>query len=432
MTDLIAPEAEKAIDRSSVFSYRLLSDDPEGYMFAPSGECFSSFSHALLSHLGKPAVSYVVVADVASFFERLNLHVLPNLLESAGCVSGAVRFLNKLLLSFSQQNSYGIAQGLFPSDFLGNFYLCSIDERHKATGVASIRYVDDIYGFFESSRDARLHLVRLASWLRTDGLGLNEAKSSVRRSDEVRYEETEIDSLLTEATAEVESELERADFYGSTVSWDQLDERESPEVEVKLEATHRLFDFDTESPGLRRKIDSFCLAAFTASFDTYAVEYVVKRFLGRPHMAQPFTKYLKAVSRSDETILPRMAELLSSGDLLFDFQRLWLYALLDLEKSPTAGVLDSAVRDLQDEGRDPTVRAACAVMIGKHGGPAQRRILRTRYENEQSPYVRAAILYAVRDFPKSERDACFRAWEGHDEIHPLIIAAARKLRAMSG
>ncbi|TET77753.1 hypothetical protein E3J38_09480, partial [candidate division TA06 bacterium] len=111
VVDAIAPVAEDTLDRDRVYSYVLLEEDPMGFMFEPSGECYSAFRTRLLELCQDDNFSHVVAADVASFFESLYQHVLVNLLDSAGCESRLVNFLEKLLFAFTQKDSYGIVQG---------------------------------------------------------------------------------------------------------------------------------------------------------------------------------------------------------------------------------------------------------------------------------------------------------------------------------
>lgn len=431
LVDAIASVAEQTLDRGRVYSHILLEEDPAGFMFVPSGQCYSSFRSRLLELCADGSFSHAVVADVASYFERLYQHVLINLLHSAGCESRLVNCLEKLLLAFTQKDSHGIVQGLFPSDFLGSFYLCSLDAQHETMGVPSIRYVDDLYAFFPHRREAIKHRVRLSSWLRRDGLVLNESKSDIRETDSLITEETEVDKLFKAAVAEVEADLDREDFYSSTIMWDFLYDSPHEEIEepenMELEATKRLFDIKTDITLLRNKIDSFCLGIFTAARDSYAIEYTFEHFLDKPHMAQVFAKYLKSIQPTPPSLVEQVGSYFGSEDLLFDYQRLWLYALMTLGERPLDKVIIAAIRDLKDANLSAVVRAASAVFIGKFGSAAQRRILRTYYEDESSPYVRAAILYAARNFPKAERDTCFTAWGGHDEVNSLIVAAAKKI-----
>ena len=335
------------------------------------------------------------------------------------------------MLAFTQKDSHGIVQGLFPSDFLGTFYLCAIDAQHESIDAPSVRYVDDMYVFFESEGAAKRHQVRLATWLRSDGLAVNEAKSGVRTTSQLRREQTEVEGLFEAAVAEVESELDRADFYGSTISWDVLygerDETAEHADEIELEATKRLFDSGDLSPRLRKKIDAFCIGAFTATENDHALDYVVEHFVDMPYMAQPFAKYLKALLPRQAGLVERMSRYLSSDELLFDYQRLWLYALLLFANEPVPEVVTAALRDLGNANLSPAVRVACAGIVGARGSAPQRRILRNHYQVESSDYVRSGILYAARHFPRSERENCYTAWGGHDEVNSLIVRAAKNL-----
>ena len=66
-------------------------------------------------------------ADVANYFERIPQHHLINLMIASGSVPEATRLLEEIFLAFQERNSFGIIQGVFPSDVFGKFYLSDID-----------------------------------------------------------------------------------------------------------------------------------------------------------------------------------------------------------------------------------------------------------------------------------------------------------------
>lgn len=429
--DTIALKAERSLDRSRVFSYVLLEEDPDGFMFKSPGECYREFLEKKLYYLTNKDYTHVLKADISSYFERLYQHVLISLLNGAKCDKHVVRFLQNLLLAFTQKDSHGIVQGIFPSDFLGSFYLCSLDTRYETENIPSVRYVDDFYTFYKTPKDAFVNKIRLSSWLRPDGLNLNESKSDVFEVEKLVQEETEIDKMLARAKEEVISELDREDFYSSTISWDSLyEDAGSEEAEASapmLEATKHLFSQTDVSPKLRDKIDRFCLAAFLAAKDEIAVPYVLDKFASQPHMAQRYAKYLQPFVKGNEDISEIVESIFTSANLIYEYQLHWLYALLMFSSKVKNNTVISAIRHLKDVGRSEVIRAVSAVFIGKFGNATQRRLLRTHYQNEPSLYVKAAIIYSLRHFPKVERDTYFRAWSGHDEINPLIITAAKRM-----
>jgi len=428
VVDSLASQADYSINRSQVFSYSLLKDDYEGLMFEPASESYSKFQAKVSELCRKREYTHVLKADVSNYFERIYHHVLINSLRSAGCNPQLVNFLEDLLSKLRQKDSHGIIQGLFPSDFLGTFYLCTIDAEHQLRNIPFFRYVDDMYCFFKNLNDARIHKVELCSLLRRDGLNLNSAKTKIYRADRLIREVTAIERMFEEARDEVGSEFERADFYHSTIAWDfQYGDSLSDEIdeqEVDLKATENLFNQFDIYEEMRDKIDKFSLKIFAAAESSYALDYVLREYVKSAHMSQVFAKYLKIFIK-DKAVCNAVEYLLFDKDIIFDYQRMWLYAILTAAERVSEKTVDLAINSLRNKNFSESLRAVCAIFIGKFGNAAQRRILENHYEQEGSQYVRSAILYAARHFPSGERNSCYSAWGGHSEINSLIVKAAK-------
>lgn len=429
--DKIAPVAESTLNREQVFSYALLEEDPHGFMFQSASDCFTKFKEKVLEFSQSGNYTHVLKADVASFFERLYQHVLINLLSSAGCNNYVVSFLGKFLSLLTQKDSHGIIQGVFPSDFLGNFYLCSLDAEHQIHEIPFVRYVDDIYMFFESEKDVNIHKILLSSWLRRDGLNLNEAKTKTLEVDDLIKEETEVELMFEEAKEEAWSELSREDFYASTISWDFLFEEESEdeihEEGIELEATKKLFDLEEVTSDTKNKIVKFCLPIFTATHDEHAINYVLETYPTSKHMAQLYARYLIIFIRNNKDVTKGVESLLVNKNVYYEYQFMWLYAALMGADKISSDSVKYAINQLRNTKFSEALRATCAVFIGKFGSATQKRILRTHYPQEPSAYVRSAILHSSRHFPKNEKDTCYTAWSGHSEVNSLIVSALKKM-----
>lgn len=429
--DMIAPAAESALNREQVFSYALLGEDPNGFMFESASDCFTKFKEKVIEYCQSGDYTHVLKADVASFFERLYQHVLINLLNSAGCNNYIVSFLEKFMALLTQKDSHGIIQGVFPSDFLGNFYLCSLDAEHQINDIPFVRYVDDIYMFFKSEKDVNKHKIRLSTWLRRDGLNLNEAKTKTFAVEDLVREETEVELMFEDAKEEAWSELSREDFYTSTISWDFLfDEDQDEEIDekdIELVATKKLFDLEDVNSETKNKIVKFCLPIFTAALDEHAIAYVLKIFPLSMHMAQPFATYLNKFVRNNQEIANSVEALLGNENVFYEYQYMWLYAALMRADKVSSDSVKFAINQLRNTQHSEALRATCAVFVGKFGNVTQRRILKTHYTQEPSSYVRSAILHSSRHFPKNEKETCFTAWSGHNEVNSLIVSALKKL-----
>ena len=427
LIDHLARSAEKHLDRGRVFSYQLLQPDEKGLMFELNHESYSKLQRRLKILCNKDSLSHVIVADVASYYERLYQHNLTNILESAGCNRRVVGMLQNMLFAFMEKDSHGIIQGVFPSDFLGNFYLCNLDMEHAIRRIPYARYVDDLYIFFRSERAARAHKIVLCSYLRREGLNLNEAKTDTLTTDQLVKEETEIDRMFLEAWDEISSEFEGVDFYHSTVPWDFDYEAKEPldEEEAELIATQALFNVQNVSERQRDKIDKLCLAVFETATLDLAVDYVLEQMVGRPHMTQIFCKYLSGFVAKDKQIRKKIERLLANKDLLFDSQLMWIYAALMGGGSVSASTVNRTITHLRDFNRNEAFRGVCAVFIGQYGNATQRRMLKYHYRNEPSAYVRSAVLYSARYFPPNERNTCYTSWGKHSEINSLVVKAAK-------
>lgn len=432
--DEIAPVAEGTLDRSQVFSHVLLEDDEDGFMFEQGTSCYLRFRNKIRDYCESGDYSHVLKADVSSYFERLYQHVLINSLNSAGCNHFLVKFLEKFLLLLTQKDSHGIIQGLLPSDFLGNYYLCSMDAEHQLRGLPFTRYVDDIYIFFESLNSARIHRIELGSLLRQEGLSLNESKTHCLEVTDLIYQETELERMFDGAKEEISSELDRVDFYQSTISWDFLIEDEDQEEEIdeldfELLATTSLFTKMDVAEDARNKIDRFCLPIFAASGSDFALDYVLEKYPSAIHMSQIFAKYLKPFIFRDSNVAARTEKLLNHVDVIFEFQIMWLYAVLMASGSVNRATVNSAINHLRDSRLSPALRAVCAVFVSKFGNAAQRRVLTRHYQAEPSDYVRSAMVYAARYLPSAERNTCFSAWGGHSELNSLVVTAAKNIQS---
>ena len=93
--------------------------------------------------------------------------------------------------------------------------------------------------------------------------------------------------------------------------------------------------------------------------------------------------------------------------------------------------LNVAIHWLTDRAIGQKVRALAAIFAAKHGSPQQKSAVKSHYERESSPFVRAAILYGSRFFVTAERRAMLKAWGGLSTVNALIAKAVRKLATVT-
>jgi hypothetical protein len=430
LADVIAPTVEAQIDRSRSFSQVLASPDDSDHMFVTE-HAWDNFQEQLKSLADQGG--YFVKADVANYFERIPQHHLVNLLTASGCESGAVKLLEKQLSVFQEIDSFGIIQGVFPSDMLGNFYLSGLDAECDIRAIPSVRFVDDVYLHFDTESAARIGMLDLIEHLRKEGLHLNEAKSKVLGAEELILEETEIDRLFDEAQTEIEgaATLTRP-RYGFTADWEfddfdeDCEEDEPDEDDIYLASIIRLYESFEDYPNQSDKIDRFCLPYLSSAGSGVAIERALAGILERPYLARTYLSYLAAFS-AESFLSDALQDILTNPLLCSDYQRMYLLATLSDCDDISISTINLAINMLRDASVHPGARALAGILAAKKGTPSQRRAVRLAYEDEISPYVRSALLYSSRYFTAAEKKTCIKAWGGHSFINSLVSKAIREL-----
>jgi hypothetical protein len=418
LVDLNSSTIESQFDRTRSFSH-VRSDDPS-QLANPNHDSWGAFQGRLIEMCDAGGV--FVKADVANYFERIPQHHLINLLSAAGCPAPSVRLLEEMLLAFQERNSFGIPQGIHPSDVIGNYYLTELDAFYSMQGIDSARYVDDLYLRFGSQAQAQEGLAQLADRLRRSGLHLNEHKSGVFSAEQILREETTIDDLFDAAREEAETELSGDaihEYYGLASNWEQP---AAPEAEIELEAVKRLFEERHNHPTSWEKIVRYCLPTLAAANSDYAIDMALDEILDRPHLSRAYLSYLRRFANTDARVASDLSDVLLSEAYTSDYQTMYVFGTLLTAPTVTAASVDFAVRSLMNRSRGREMRALAAIYACRHGTAAQKRMVRTSYEDEPSEYVRWAILHGSQYFTPAEKATCTRAWGGHNAISALIAA----------
>ncbi len=411
---------EAEIDRTRCFSNR--PPQPPATLFAPSNRSYAEFQ----DHISDIADDkpWMIKTDIANYFASLPQHNLINMLRASGADNSCVNLLEEILLSHSnRRRSFGILQGLYSSDLLGNYYLSDLDSHLEMLETPSARYVDDIYIGFDDEISARRGLVRLDAEVRNSGLSLSDSKTRVARSADLIADEREVDQLFEDARIEVENDIADLvdNMYGFQSNW-------APNIEdgqVDLEAVKRLLDAADQDGLPGAKIDKFCLPALRAAQDDYAVGHALDGINSRPQLTKTYASYLSHFSPRNDATMQAVCRLISHDPFHTDYQRMFgLAALLDCADVHQTAV--ASARRWINAAYGPELRALSVIFCMKFGDNRIKRHILRLYETEPSEYVRAAIVYGSQYLTQAERRTAWRAWGGHNQLNSLIIGALRE------
>lgn len=155
--------------------------------FSPWYALWPEFDRYTLSYLRKSNFKWLVVSDIAGYFENIELSLLSRMLHRA--LPGSPRTVNLLMDHFDAwvdtlydgtKVDRGIPQGNSISGFLGNFFLKPVDDFFQPRKeLQYFRYVDDVRILARTEDDARKAALDLEQQIRGLKLNLQSAKTKI-------------------------------------------------------------------------------------------------------------------------------------------------------------------------------------------------------------------------------------------------------------
>jgi hypothetical protein len=412
LVDAVAKKVEPYIEaefNEQLLSHRIRSGASE-LMFRDPYDAYSTFIDIQHKHADANTFSHCLKLDVSVYYERIYHHKLQQLLQRFPIPGAVCTALMTLLRKFSDGVSYGIPQGLWPSDYLGNIYLLYLDEYLKNHNIYTIRYVDDCRIFCHSLREARSVLKACCNVLRTLGLNPQPIKTSIveveKLNPDLKPLTEQFLNLRKDKIKILVRQLETTYFGEEVVTeseeWEEH-EREAPLTGEDIKAFEKLWIDAVDQEEKRISVLRFALAGLSAGASATAEDYVLTTMSDFPHLASATSRYLASLGFKASTAT-RILDFLESEDSIHEWQEMWLleYFFVDVASLGTNKPRMKAI--VEDTRRHPLVRALAAEVLALHGSPADGSDIRRLFNAESNPRLRRALLSAFRLLPESERN----------------------------
>ncbi|UTC65553.1 RNA-directed DNA polymerase [Treponema sp. OMZ 788] len=200
---LCAEEIESkrpAKDKNIVFSYRFYPKD--GRLFDTNYD-YKAFQKNLSDKIKEKRYKIYIKADIANYYDRLNLHRLENILLSYCSNKTIVKLINQLLLFWSNRDSYGLPVGSNPSRILAEAELIEVDNYLLSKKIDFIRFVDDYRIFANDAKEAHYYLNLFIARLSLEGLSVNTGKTSIEKTKEYQGETKTVSTIEVIDTSHV-------------------------------------------------------------------------------------------------------------------------------------------------------------------------------------------------------------------------------------
>lgn len=369
------------IDRQifgSVYSYRWKRF---GFSFRNPIDMWLDMQRSASRYLWKRPGSYAAKTDVTSFYESIHLETLTDDLEAATGETDWVAKLRVYLDSFqSFHSAWGIPQGSEASGILANLYLLPVDELLRRRGVKSLRYSDDIYLFGSDFWHLRDIILEINDVFRSRRLSMATQKTVI------------MDHL-------------KALKYFSDVEKDAIEYGIEIGDPGRVDLVRKYFDSVLESGATSMRDLRFAINRLKRINDDYALTWVLENCSRYPHMSKELFAYMaKFADKRGPEIRARVARLMGSGEispypyLQFQVLRLALkHGINDGE------IIDAAWQILENKNRGSLPREFAVRYIARSGSLSSGMLMKHRFENEQDPSMRRALMvgmYEAGYYPK--------------------------------
>jgi Reverse transcriptase (RNA-dependent DNA polymerase) len=351
---------------------------------------------------------YVVVADVASCFERISHHDLENTLKGLGAPEKPLATALAMLRKWRMGRSYGVPQGCWPSDYLGNACLSPLDASAKRLGYDYCRYVDDMRIGVAGAVEGLKAVHQLESELDSLGLGPNSEKTMVVRSDELVKVVSPVVHRLQAVVGDQLVEIIIDEIDGSLLTDFEVEGPPAPDA-VDVDHVTAVFRSELEQAEPNKTVINYCLGKLRRWRDDVARDDVLAE-LTRLRQSTPIAmSYLLSLVEQDPDISlllsEKLAAYLSSEEAVSSWQNGRLLHTLYRLPEVHDGASPLGMRFARVVSGEPDlVRAQGVLVAGRHGSDADRKYLADCYESETSATVGRAILASLLDMPTSRRN----------------------------
>lgn len=323
------PQAAK----NRVFSYRFKRND--GLLFNPK-YTFTAFEQHVSACTKKPRTKVLVKCDIASFYDRLNLHRLESTLLGLPLDKAKIKLINDLLLFWANRDSYSLPIGGNASRILAEAALISVDDYLLSHEVNFCRFVDDYRFFAPDIKSAHAWLTLFVERLFLEGLSINPAKTSLEDVASRRAGPTSVAVVKPPPATKREAAPVRLIVgYTGTIptKFRELSDKETEELkgEDLTEALKRLKEQEVVVPEEIRRFLRILVAkgAYITlgslpeilerfpQFTPLAVDLLIKKAVDVPALVREqlvtyFVEKLGAAERTPEYILLAIVRLLGS------------------------------------------------------------------------------------------------------------------------
>lgn len=419
-------------DRKIACSYRV-EIDAQGQMFRDDNgwNDFHSISQDVSQNND---IQYVVIADIADFYNQASHHRIRNALELADISSERAKNFENFLMNLTRGHSRGIPVGPAGSIVLAEACLNDVDLFLLRKGYTHTRYVDDFRIFCKSKSEAFQTLHDLSEYLYTSHrLAIQSSKTKILAIDQfVSQELSDLEILETNARMGKINEAIKEAF--SEFSWyntifEDSDEREDEVLtdedvqRIVRENLTELFDECLHSSTLHLGLARYLIRRATKIRTNVLQRRIIQNLDKLAPVMRDVANYLMRTlqQRHSNEIGQALINFMNSSDLSFiPYLQLWVANIL-IEKH--ASQFEASVQAICQGMSNHLGKRSFALLARKQGYVDWIREQKETWQNN-GPWDRRAIIWAAEALPSDERGYWLKRVQNASDLLDGVTAIA--------
>lgn len=356
--------------------------------------------------------NFLVVADIAGYYENIDLFTLTSDLNQLNIDKNLIKFLLENLYRWSNQQVRGrsLPQGLSASDILAKLYLNNIDTSLFDSGITHLRYVDDFRIFTTTENEAKINLIYLTEQLRKKGLLLQTAKLRIlNKANSITYIKG-ITPILNGIREEIFEEFrDNISFSNSYLSIAAVDEfvknnAETIEYDVIRDAYKKeIMNRNVEE--FDKTLFHFLMNRLKFNKDKFAVDHVISLLKARPEETQYIFNYLKAVDALS-IVESTVVAFIKSPDSVYNYQVYLILEAYDNTDLTLSVKLLSLIRNKLFKQNIPIyLRTICRKILSERGSLADVNSIKSSYSTTSDELEKCEIIFSIIRLEKQVRNS---------------------------
>lgn len=381
--------------------------------------------------------SFVVIADIADFYQRIYIHPLENALSQCTKKFVHSESIIKFIKGWNHNKSFGIPIGPSASNLLAELILDDVDKALLTEGVNFCRYVDDYRIFCSNEKEAHNSLALLANILFDfHGLTLQQHKTEIVTNNKFigEYVKKESDKEINSLARKLRTILNKLGIDTNPyipIEFGNLPEKVKLAIQ-NLNLTDLLKE-ELEKPEIDFNLIKFLLRRISQFDNVENVNLIFQNIHKLYPLFPDVIYYIQRFRNNNPQVKRRIGEnLLGLLDKSFvghlDFHQMWIFNTFT--KTDEWDNQDQFPALFKKYAQSEFAQGEIIHALGRSNNQSWFRFRKSNIQNF-TPWLKRAFLASASCLPEDEYDHWTRSIKGLDLLEETVIKWAKQNRYFS-